>query len=133
MNEQIVYPTEESVTELRKRFRPVIAGYISEGTLQYVLESVKDIFNDMPYEEAFTAKASYLLYKIVTLHPFIDGNKRTAFGTAELLLHYNGYRIDVGAKAGETFVVNGANGLHDEVQVRRWIRQHLKPLGANTR
>jgi death-on-curing protein len=95
------------------------------------LDTVRDLYNEGSYLEALAAKAGYLLYNIVTSHPFIDGNKRTAYGVADIFLRLNGYHIDVEPKAGEKFIVGIANGKFDEVEVRNWIKQHLKKLKAN--
>jgi prophage maintenance system killer protein len=38
-------------------------------------------------------KGNYLMWCLVTNHPFLDGNKRTAYETANILLKANGYKI----------------------------------------
>lgn len=75
-----VYPSEDDVIKLRKGFRLTADGYLSKGSLLYVLETVQDL-SSKDYEEALVAKAAYILFNVVTAHPFIDGNKRTASGS----------------------------------------------------
>jgi prophage maintenance system killer protein len=78
-----VYPSEDDVIKLRKGFRLTADGYLSKSSLHYVLETVQDL-SGKDYEEALVARATYILFNIITTHPFIDGNKRTAFGTADV-------------------------------------------------
>ncbi|TXT54070.1 MAG: Death-on-curing protein [Candidatus Thorarchaeota archaeon] len=41
------------------------------------------------------SKAAALLYCILIRHPFVDGNKRTAWTAAKLFLYLNGYDLQV--------------------------------------
>lgn len=128
MTSNIVYPDEEDVIQLREGFKLTSRGYLSKGSFLYILDTVQDLYNEESFLEALAAKSAYLLCNIVTLHPFIDGNKRTAYGTADIFLRLNGYLINVVPNAGEEFIVGIATGEFDEVKARKWIRQHLKKL-----
>ena len=59
-------------------------------------------------------------------HPFIDGNKRTAFVAVELFLALNGF--DLLATDAECVVnmLNVAAGDIDEAAFGAWIRAHLQ-------
>ena len=46
------------------------------------------------YYEDIIAEACALLESLAVNHPFIDGNKRVAFGAMEVFLLINGWRID---------------------------------------
>lgn len=131
MADNIFYPDEDDVLHLRQGFKLTSSGYLSKGSFLYILDTVRDLYNEGGFLEALAAKAAYLLFNIVTSHPFIDGNKRTAYGVADIFLRLNGYSIDVKPKAGEKFIVGIANGEFDEVEVRKWVEQHLKKLKAN--
>jgi death-on-curing protein len=50
-------------------------------------------------------KAALYIRNIITAHPFIDGNKRTAMTTADVFLTLNGYRINVREGRVETFAL----------------------------
>jgi death on curing protein len=58
-------------------------------------------------------------------HPFIDGNKRTAFVALELFLECNGYRL--GAEDADCVLnmLDVAAGTLDEDGLADWIRRHL--------
>jgi len=66
-------------------------------------------------------------YGISRNHPFIDGNKRTAFVAVELFLALNGF--DLLATDAECVVnmLNVAAGDIDEAAFGAWIRAHIQP------
>jgi death on curing protein len=61
-------------------------------------------------------------------HPFVDGNKRTAFAAASTFLAINGMRIDADAKQTEAFLVNlyESNQFNFEKLVA-WLRLNASP------
>jgi death-on-curing protein len=60
-------------------------------------------------------------------HPFIEGNKRTAFVAVELFLYCNGYRLEAGDVACVLTMLDVASGTLEEAGFVDWIRQHAKP------
>jgi death-on-curing protein len=60
-------------------------------------------------------------------HPFVDGNKRTAFVAAELFLLLNGLEL-LASDAGcvTTMLVVAASQM-DEATFARWLREHSQP------
>ncbi len=66
-------------------------------------------------------------YGISRNHPFIDGNKRTAFVAVELFLALNGF--DLLATDAECVVnmLNVSAGDIDEAAFGEWIRAHIQP------
>ena len=113
---------------LRRGFKeyPVKDEYISKGTFHYIIESVKDLFNDLPLKEALVRKAVYLLHRIIVQHPFLDGNKRTGFGVADAFLRLSEVKIVADPDEIVTFTVSIAKGRENEEHVYRWIVQHLR-------
>jgi death-on-curing family protein len=78
---------------------------LSRGSLLYIIEAVQDLYNEYDASDALTAKAAHNLFNIATAHPFIDGNKRTAFGTADIILRLNGHFLKVDVQEGQSFIV----------------------------
>lgn len=58
-------------------------------------------------------------------HPFIDGNKRTAYVALEAFVHLNGCRFPVSdAEAVVTMLAMAAGELTDE-EFTAWVRQNV--------
>ena len=66
-------------------------------------------------------------FGIARNHPFIDGNKRTAFVAAELFLALNGYRLIAEDADCVTHMLALAGGELEEASFAAWLRQHLQP------
>jgi death on curing protein len=71
-------------------------------------------------------QAAALWESLAQNHPFIDGNKRTAFGATYTFLAINGARITADAGAAYTFIA----GLYDAndftiVSLVAWLRRNV--------
>lgn len=51
------------------------------------------------YYDSIIHEAAALLESLVQNHPFIDGNKRTAFAVVDVFLRINGYTVTAGSEA----------------------------------
>lgn len=60
-------------------------------------------------------------------HPFVDGNKRTAFVAAELFLALNGLELKADDAACVMTMLAVAAGRMDEATFVRWLRDHSAP------
>ena len=65
-------------------------------------------------------------YGIARNHPFVDGNKRTAFVAVELFLTINGYRLIAGDAECVMTMLAVAAGDIDEPTFATWIREHSR-------
>lgn len=72
--------------------------------------------------------AAAYAYGIARNHPFVDGNKRTAFVAMELFLMLNGQSL--AADDGDCVVTTLAlaAGQLDEERLAAWIRNHLAAI-----
>lgn len=68
-------------------------------------------------------------YGIARNHPFLDGNKRTAFVAMELFLVLNGYVLDATDVECVMIMLSVAAGDMDEATFAEWIRQHVGAQG----
>jgi death on curing protein len=73
--------------------------------------------------------AAAYAYGLATNHPFVDGNKRTAFVALELFLALNGYRSAAGDAESVMSLLAVAAGTMKEEALANWIRRHCKPRG----
>ena len=51
------------------------------------------------YYDTIIHEAAALLESLVQNHPFIDGNKRTAFAIVDVFLRINGYAVTAGSES----------------------------------
>jgi death-on-curing protein len=75
-------------------------------------------------DDPATLAAAYA-YGVARNHPFVDGNKRTAWVLARLFLVLNGYRLVFAADdAIRTMLALAAGDLAEE-ELADWFREHL--------
>jgi death on curing protein len=60
-------------------------------------------------------------------HPFIDGNKRTAFVALELFLALNGLRLVADDATCVLTMLSVAAGDMAEAELAAWVRKHSAP------
>ena len=65
-------------------------------------------------------------FGIARNHPFVDGNKRTAFVAVELFLALNGYALAATDADCVFTMLDVATGTLPEADFAQWIRQHLQ-------
>ncbi|MCY4409457.1 MAG: type II toxin-antitoxin system death-on-curing family toxin [Caldilineaceae bacterium] len=91
------------------------------------LESRSGAFSIGYYSDLFE-EAAALLESLATNHPFLDGNKRTAFYAADSFLRVNGYFIDCDADEANRFIRNILVDRQDRFdRVRNWLKTHVEP------
>ncbi len=89
------------------------SGVRDEGLLKSAIHRPYSGFGDTPFYQTPEEKASAVLESIVVNHPFIDGNKRTGFVIAVLLLKLEGKDLHFDEQEGYDFVVTVASGALD--------------------
>lgn len=79
-----------------------------------------DFFED-PIE-----RAAYYMHRIATRHPYVEGNKRTAFLIAQVIIKEStGYFIIEDVKVNNAFVRKVANDEIPLEDVCEWLRCHI--------
>lgn len=68
-------------------------GLRDAGLLDSALAQPQVTFSGELLHPTVPAQAAAYLYHLVMNHPFIDGNKRTAFAVMDTFLRINGYRL----------------------------------------
>jgi death on curing protein len=71
--------------------------------------------------------AAAYAYGVARNHPFIDGNKRTAWVLARLFLAINGHRLEFTAADAIQMMLALAAGELEEDVVAGWFRERLVP------
>ena len=71
--------------------------------------------------------AAYLFY-LCRNHPFVDGNKRTAFATADIFLYLNGLSVETEPEPIINLVLKVAAGEINEEGATIFFRDHTVPV-----
>lgn len=71
-------------------------------------------------------KAAAILESIVTNHPFIDGNKRTGYVLARLLLFKAGLNIEATQEEKFEMVISVSKGQWKFKQIKDWLTNRCK-------
>jgi len=100
-----------------------LIGIRDEGLLDSALSRPK---NRLIYEETknIIELASSYGFAIVRNHPFIDGNKRTAFVSAATFLSLNGYQLQAPQKSVVNVFSKLAAREIDEDDLTRWFKKY---------
>lgn len=78
------------------------------------------------YYADVVAEAAALFESLIQNHPFVDGNKRTAFASLDVFLRMNGLLLEVEDAKAYAFIIGALErGELDRDLVDEWIRQHL--------
>ena len=105
---------------------------MSVSNLAYVLETLQDIGEGLPEEQAIIRKAGYLLFNLVNLHPFLDGNKRTAFEVTRTFLNLNGWDLSPTEEEAFSALKSVSSGVTDAQSTEDWVARNLSRPGAQT-
>lgn len=78
------------------------------------------------YADLFS-KVAALGHSLLQNHPFVDGNKRTAFEAMRLMLRLNGFDLTASMKSKFAFVIKIATKKLSEQEMADWLRQRSRP------
>jgi len=100
-------------------------GTRDEGGLRSALARPHNL---AAYGEAdASALAASYAFGIVRDHPFVDGNKRTAWVLARLFLAKNGVQLGFGQADAVVRMLALAAGEITEEQFAQWLRERVRP------
>ena len=73
-------------------------------------------------------KAACILESIARNHPFIDGNKRTAFMAALFVIEHNGYKTNFENTDIEQTMVRIVVKKTPVADIAAWLEQNAQPM-----
>ena len=101
-------------------------GVRDEGSLNSAINRPFATFDQHELYPAPIEKAAALLESIVTNHPFIDGNKRTGYVLARLLLLKSGLDIEATQEDKYELVIAVSKGEWKFEQIKNWLKERCK-------
>ncbi len=118
----------ESVIEIHKMVTASTGGsqgVRSLGALESALNSPLATFDGADLYPDIVEKVAMLLNSITNNHPFIDGNKRTAFVVTATILEDNGYKTQFTQEEVVSFMLQIAQGKVNQTEIKQWLDEHI--------
>ena len=103
-------------------------GVRDENMLESALARPQQRWSDETDLDLFDLAAAYA-FGIAKNHPFVDGNKRTAFMTLFTFLLVNGQRLHAPQAEAVVTMLGVADGSVSEADLAAWCRGHSAPAG----
>ena len=100
-------------------------GIRDVGLLESALDKPKNLYHYSDPKPALAAMAASYAYGIALNHPFVDGNKRTAFIACQLFLRLNGIQITASQAEKYDIFIKLASGDLSEKSLAKWINEHI--------
>ncbi|MBE9156625.1 type II toxin-antitoxin system death-on-curing family toxin [Nodosilinea sp. LEGE 06152] len=102
-------------------------GVRDEGLLDSALAQPKASFGGELLHPTLAEQAAAYLYHLSRNHPFIDGNKRTAFAVMDTFLEVNGYGLTLSDDDAYDLVMRVAQGQVDKATLAEILVGALEP------
>jgi death-on-curing protein len=100
-----------------------LEGVRDEGLLESALARPRNLHAYEGMEDVSKLAAAYAV-AIARNHPFVDGNKRTAFVAMALFLALNGFRLKADQVDAVRMITAVAAGEVQQDELTTWIRQN---------
>ncbi|MGB3651334.1 MAG: type II toxin-antitoxin system death-on-curing family toxin [Rivularia sp. (in: cyanobacteria)] len=101
------------------------AGVRDEGLLESALAQPQATFFGEYLHTTIYEQAAAYLYHIAKNHPFIDGNKRTAFAVMDTFLRINNYVLNTNNQETYTLVLQVAQGSIEKKEIANYLEQNI--------
>jgi death-on-curing protein len=101
-------------------------GLRDKGLLESAIARPAASFGGQDLYPSLAAKAASLMESLVGNHPFVDGNKRIAIATIELLLQINGYRLIADDETLEEMTLAAAASEVEMEEIRILLEQNME-------
>ena len=92
-------------------------GVRDEGLLESALAQPQATFGGQFLHPTISEQAAAYLYHIAMNHPFVDGNKRTAFAVTDTFLRLNGCALNLTDDRAYDLVMRVARGTMTKEEV----------------
>lgn len=125
------YLTFDEIVRIHSRMILVFGGekgIVSEGAIENCVALPMLAVYEIETSPSLWTKAAVLLHCIATRHPFVDGNKRTAWGAARVFLILNGIRLKASTKNAEGIMRKVVGGEIDVDGLAKWIKLHSESI-----
>ncbi|WP_299416126.1 type II toxin-antitoxin system death-on-curing family toxin [Acaryochloris sp. IP29b_bin.148] len=102
-------------------------GIRDQGLLESALAQPQASFSGELLHSTIYEQAAVYLYHLVMNHPFIDGNKRTAFAVMDTFIRFNGYSLILENTEVYEIVLQVAKSAMGKDALTIKLRENIKP------
>ncbi|MFM7425493.1 MAG: type II toxin-antitoxin system death-on-curing family toxin [Elainella sp.] len=102
-------------------------GIRDQGLLESALAQPEATFGGEYLHPTLPEQAAAYLYHLALNHPFIDGNKRTAFAVMDTFLRLNGYALNLSDQQAYELVLAVASGQLEKPARSQILAEALLP------
>ncbi len=102
------------------------AGVRDLGLMESALAQPQATFGGELLHPTLAEQAAAYLYHLAKNHPFVDGNKRTAFAVVVTFLRLNGARLGLSNEAAYDLVMQVAQGQLDKAALAKILANALE-------
>ena len=97
------------------------------------------VLEDLPKQRVFGKelyptifeKAAVYTRNVITSHPFVDGNKRTAVTASSVFLENNGYKVEAKEGKIEEFALKVISDKLEIKEISAWFKKHSRKITRN--
>ena len=101
-------------------------GLRDKGLLKSALAHPQASFGGELLHPTIADQAAAYLYHIAMNHPFIDGNKRTAFAVMDTFLRANSYRLTISDDEAYNLILQVVQGELSKTELARALSNVLR-------
>jgi len=91
MKDIIIIPSIEEIITINKELEKNFS--VNKGALDFIISKIKSKKPSNDRKKDIAKCAAILWHDIITNHPFLDGNKRTATESMLMLIELNNYEL----------------------------------------
>ncbi|MEH1768000.1 type II toxin-antitoxin system death-on-curing family toxin [Nostoc sp.] len=102
------------------------AGVRDEGLLDSALAQPQATFGGELLHPTIHEQAAGYLYHLAMNHPFLDGNKRTAFAVMLTFLNLNGYTLNLSQEQAYNLVIQVVQKEISKEELSAFLEPHLQ-------
>ncbi|NET88525.1 MAG: type II toxin-antitoxin system death-on-curing family toxin [Kamptonema sp. SIO1D9] len=106
------------------------AGIRDEGLLMSALAQLRASFFGELLHPTIHEQAAAYLFHLAKNHPFVDGNKRTAFAVMVVFLGLNGYSLNLASGDAYNLVIQVATGAISKAELAIFLEENIRLLSG---
>ena len=104
------------------------SGMRDQGLLESAIHRPQAIVFGKPAYPSIFDKSAAICHSLLFNHPFLDGNKRSAFAACHLTLLLNSWDLISTPDETYDFLLDVINHHKDWQEISRWLKDHSKKI-----